>query len=324
MKSVFKNEKDESAESGIVVIKKTEPGVCGGTDATLDTRAPKRIACGDMVLFDVTSVLPNVPKAVICDGRVSEPMGYISAFAAPATDGDGGFDGTFLYIETGEGFRRRGGVAERWAFVKENVFSSLTALVNEYDIAKNNGCHSTTHGLPENFGGSVCIKYSDGEKISFSDNQSPIIEYEFGCRVAEVFKKAMNGESAPLPDADALCGIRYAQERADGGFIKATLTVNADGTGRNVKASRYDSPTVYESDKPVSAETVSAIKESIKKTGILAWAHLPDSEYRSGGDKKLTFVFKSGDELTVLAGKMLPKQINGGFFDIELEMTTKN
>ena len=51
---------------------------------------------------------------------------------------------------------------------------------------------------------------------------------------------------------------------------------------------------------------------------------LPSSGSSLNGNKRLTFVFKDGSEVSVTDGLMLPFGISGGFFNIELEMTTKH
>ena len=308
---------DTGPDSPIRVIRQTEPGMCGGTDATLDTGAPTTILSEDMILFDVTSALNEYPSAGN-PGRDEPPLGYLSAFAAPAGDGP------FLLLETGEAFARRAPKTVSWALVKKAPFPALAALVREFDLAKSNGYHSTTHGLPENFGGSVTVRYAGGETISFSDNQTPVLPLPFAKRVAVLFTEAMKGEKTALPDLSALTEIRFAEERKNGGFTRAVLTVCPDGTGVNRKTSRYDDPTVYESEKPVDAETVGAIRNTVERTGLLAWSGLPDSEYRPLRNSSLTFVFENGTEITVPNGKTVPDPIRDGFFNVELEMTTKH
>ena len=309
--SIFNKKRDEDTDDGIVVIKRTQPCTCGGTDAYIDTKAPKEIASEEMTLFDVTSAF----RTLVIDD--SERLDYVSAFAARV----GG--GSFVFLET-RWYSDYNEPHCEWALLKEDIMPKLTALAREHGLAKNNGYHSQTHGLPEDFGGSVDIRYASGERISISDNQSPVIPYDFGVATAEAFAEALKGERAALPDLSALTAIRYAEEREDGGFTRATLTINPDGTGTNAKTSRYDDPTVYESEKPVDAETVAAIRSSIERCGMLAWADLPESDYKSGPEKTLAFVFADGGVITVPGGKRLPDQLGGGFFNIELEMTTKH
>ena len=298
----------------IKILKKTEPGMCGGTDATQNEDAPKTIKSENMILFDVTSAFGGM-----IEPDADEQFGYISAFAAPS---DGG---TFMFIEKNDGFF--GFNAARtysFAHVKANPFPELAKLVKEFDLAKNNGFHSTTHGLPENFGGSVTIKYESGEKIDFSNNQSPIFSQKFAAAVSKLFKTFMDGEKVKLPDVSLLTKIYFEERRKNGGYTKATLTINEDGTATNEKQSKYDDTRVYESTKPVDAETVENIKRNIVNTGFLSWSGLPEMNYSFLNDKSITLYFKTGEEITVKGNKTAPDRISRGFFNIELEMTTKH
>lgn len=300
-----------SKKDSIKVLRKPEPYVCGGTDATLDTKAPKEITSKNMTLFNVCSAL-NAPRGS------DAPLGYISAYAAESGDG------TFLFFEKCEGHFHRGEREYGWAYVKGDAMPALCELVRERDIAKNNGFHSKTHGLPENFGGSIDIRYGSGERISISNNQSPVLSYETGVFIADFFKNAMNGEKIKLPVLSSLVAIIFEEKRKNGGFTAATLTFNADGTGTNKKAVRYDDPHIYESTKTVEAETVDMIKDNIEKSGILSWSGLPESNFDFLSEKQLTFVFKDNDSITVKNGKILPDKLSRAFFNIELEMTAKH
>ena len=298
----------------IEIISSTGKGMCGGTDAYIDWSLPKVISSEDMIFFKAESAL-NAPDRA---ERNIEPLGFVSTFAAPC----GG--GTFLFHEYGRGFSRYDERIFSLSLVKENVFPALCALVKRLDLAKDNGFHSKTHGLPENFGGSIDIKYSSGEKISISNNQSPVLSREAGFEISQFFIGAMKGEKVALPDAKDLAVIRFDEERSDGGFTRVALTLNADGTGTNKRSSRYDAPTVFKSERSVSAETVQNINKTIETAGLFAWEHLPEKSYSSNKNKTLTFVFRNGQELTVRADRAVPERIGGAFFDIELELATKN
>ena len=295
-------------DDGIVILSKPEPLSCGGRYATQDTNAPKQIESSEMIFFSATSCLNR---------ENGEGLSYISAFAAPLSDG------VFLFLQKGEGFGRRGETESAWTAVKEDIFPSLVNLVRECDLAKDNGYHSTTHGLPQNFGGQVEILYAGGEKISYSDNQQPILSAKAGDKIASLFAAAMRGEKLALPGIESLIAIRFREERENGGFTEAVLTLLPDGTGENRKKSRYDDEKVYESVKTVSGETLGEIKKTITDTGILFWSSLPESGYLSV-DRKMTFIFEDGTEITVVDGKKVPDPIRHGFFDIQLEITTKH
>ena len=300
-------------KNGIKVLKQTKPNTCGGTDATLDTNAPTEIKSKEMILFDVFSAL-NPPRE-LWQSR-DEVLGFVAAFAAKTAGG------TFMFLDKRDGYKRES--KSGWAIVKEDVMPCLCELVRECDIAKNNGFHSKTHGLPENFGGDIDVRYEGGENISISDNQSPVLRYETGVKIAELFDDKMKGEKVKLPDVSSLMSIVFEEKRKNGGYTHATLSFNEDGTGTNVKACRYDDPTVFESTKPVEAEIIEKIKETITKSGILGWSCLPESSYSFISDKYLTFIFKDADSITVKGNKITPDRLHGGFFNIELEMTTKH
>ena len=286
-----------------IVLKQTKPGVCGGTDATLDKSAPKEIKSDDILIFNVFSALGH--------GDIS----FISAFAAKYVES------SFLFIETGDRFRK---ITKSCALIAENISPALNGLVKEYNISKDNGYHSTTHGLPENFGGSVIIKYSSGEEISFSDNQSPVITADFAKDIIDLFDEYMGKNSVLPPDLDRLKEIKFSENRQDGDYTKATLILNSDGTGINHKTTKFDDEKVYESEKPVDADTVLNIKSNINDTYLLLWYALPENEYSYSGDKTLTFVFEGGAEITVNSNAQAPDSIKNGFFNIELEMTTRH
>ncbi len=287
----------------IVILKQTKPNTCGGTDATIDTSAPKEIKSENMIFFDISS-------------RVGYGDGYIKDFHAFAAKGD---DGNFIYLETIKYIDNERNCS--WALISDDIFSELNRLVLKYDIAKQNGYHSTTHGLPENFGGSVDIRYSSEERISISDNQSPVISGDACYEIVVIFNEYLNRERVDLPDISTLQKIRFLSTGKDS-CVDATLTLNAEGTGTNKKTSNYGDD-VFQSEKTVDKDTISAIKSAIENTGLLAWNNLPKNKLNSE-DKTLTFIFEDGEEITVHYGVLAPSFISNGFFSIELELKTKN
>ena len=319
---MFERKKKTAPDSGmendgIVVIRERDPQTCGGTSTTLDTKAPKEIFSGEMILFDVTSALHVPTEKMHMGSGEKEDIGYISAFAVHAGEG------SFLFLETGNGFRKRDRRKQNSALVKGNVFPALCRLVKECRLAERNGYQSHTYGLPENFGGTVNIRYESGERISCSNNQSPVLSHDAGVRIAEYFEKAMKGRRQELPGVDDLLSIRFSEDRTGGGYTKAELTLNPYGTGTNRKESRFD-VTVYESTSDMDSRTVAKIKEEIRKSNIFAWEKLPESEHRSGSNEEMVFVFRDGREIRVRKDRVLPDQISRGFFNIQLEMTTKH
>ncbi len=296
-------------KDGIIRIKRTKKNVCGGTDATLDTKAPHEIDSNEIVYFSATSALGH-----FMDDNVRDHLYRFSAFAAKSDAG------TFLYLCAENGRNRE--PASSIVTVKENVLPALAALVKECDLAEGNGYHSTTHGLPENFGGKVDILFASGERISFSDNQTPVVSYENALKIVKFMKDAMAGERAEFPDVEKIVSVAFASERDDG-YVHATMTVQPDGTGKNEKESRYGE-SVYNSEKALDAETVAAIRQAVKRCGMLSWSGLPESGFRRFEDKSITFTFEDGETVTVTDDRKLPLNIGNGFFTIELELSTKH
>ena len=297
----------------IEIISETKGNICGGTDAVRYKNAPKKIISEDMCFFSVTSALNSFIPLSERNGK-PESMRYISAFALPYKNG------TFLFLQTVAGFQKYKEKNGEWVLIKENVFPLFVKLVNDCNLAENNGFHSRTHGLPQNFGGEINIVYKSGEKISISDNGTPLISTETAQKIAKLFKTAVNKEKFELPCADEITEIHFAENRSDGGFVKATLSVNPDG-GKLKKSLKFGDGEIFDSEKEMEKEKVSAIKKTVETCGILAWENFPDKEYKCGSEKSLTFNFTDGREITVTNGKLVPDQIEGAFFDIELLLT---
>ena len=302
-------------KDNITVLKSTRPNECGGTDAIRDESAPKEIISKDMILFNAFSALNFLSRDEEKNDIPFWNIGFIAAFAAKCEPG------SFVFLQTRE---YRGDPTENcdFALIKADIFPGLDALVRKYEFAAQNGYYSTTHGLPENFGGEVHISYAGGEQINFSDNQSPVISRKAAVEAAQLFADCLKRERLELPDLSGLKEIRFSSV-GSGKTEKATLTLLPDGTGINKKVSDYREGNIYESEKQVDADTVKKIKSTVQESGMLFWRFLPASDYTSNEKKQLTFVFEDG-EITAPGDRKLPQNFSGGFFNIELEMTVKH
>lgn len=289
--------------------KKPDPPVCGGTTRTVDENAPKTILCEGMTLFHVYSALSyHQPD----DRTENGPLSFVCAYAAPVNGG------TFLLLQTAR-FRREGKRAA-WAVVKADLFPALVALAREEGLAKENGLHSHTAGLPENFGGEISVCYGDGSKISVSDNQSPVLTDRAAKRIIALFEDAMAGERADVPVAADLTGVRYDERRARGGFTKAELTFTPDG-GTVRRQNKYDGPDVYESTRALSPDDVSALRETVDRCALFLWGDLPERSNLSGGESVLTFVLADGRQIAVPEYRDVPDPVRDGFFDVKFALT---
>ncbi len=304
MSPIRYNRNDHDASS-IVILRQTKPGVCGGTDATLDTAAPKTIISRDMTLFSATSALHG-------DGR---SLGFVSAFAV------GAGEGTFLFLETGNSFRYRDEKQRIIGVVKENPFPALVELAQDCDLAKDNGFHSTTHGLGENYGGEIDVWYASGETISVSNNQSPVLTDESGEKIAALFRNLLQGPTVPQPDPAQLQAIRLREERPNGSFTTVDMTVTPDGA---LLRRHYHPENGHDSDTAgtLTTDELSAIRGIMERCAIPAWADLPDDGFPHREKRTLTFTFADGKEITVSDDRLLPQQFRDAFFDIRRPLTS--
>ena len=304
MSPIYRN-RDQKDESSVIVLRQTKPGVCGGTDATLDTAAPKTILSQDMTLFSATSALRGD----------SHSLGYVSAFAV------GAGEGTFLFLETGKSFRYRDEKQRIIGVVKENPFPHLVELVRDCDLAKDNGFHSTTHGLGENYGGEIDVWYASGETISVSNNQSPVLTDETGEKIAALFRQLLQGPAVSLPDPADLQALRLREERPNGGFTQVDATVTPDGAQL---CRHYHPENGHDSETTgiLTADELSAIRGAMERCAILAWAHLPGDGFPHREKRTLTFTFADGRTITVPDDRLLPQQLRNAFFDMRLLLTS--
>lgn len=285
--------------------------MCGGTTQSCDENAPKEILSDDMVFFKVSAALglgislnPDAPKSV------NNWIDYISVYAALLDKG------VLLSLNARNRYDRS---EYTWGLINENIFAGLVKAVREQNLAARNGTHSFTNGLPENFGGEVLIKYSDGEKISYSNNQSPVISKDFGIWLYEFFRDALNKERAPLPDAKLISEVRF-YEKNSSGYVRAELSKKADDTYEIYKVYKFAEPELFEHRASVSADVINNIREIASNNALLIWNSAPRSEYPSFIEKSLTFVLENGEEITVFDNCAVPDGLSNGFFRIEREL----
>jgi len=275
--------------------------VCGGTDTYFNKEAPTEIKSNDLVFFSVASAFKSTwtNKNDFID---------FCAFVAPVKDG---FFTYFRYSTINDN------IESSLAVVDANPLPRLAELVGNYRLALNNGKSSFTHGLPENFGGSVDIKYASGESIYYSDNSSPVFSYEFAKDVLKVIKSAQNGKKVKYPDFSALTEI-YFEEKSKYGNSSSTITLR-DGVWKNTIEESFGDDKSYVVDTEISVDTFNYIKEKVEKYSVLAWSDLPVCNYSPISQKKLVFKFGK-QEFVIDKNVLLPEDLNSVFFNIELKL----
>lgn len=283
--------------------------MCGGTNRSVDNNAPKEIKSEDMTLFNVESALGQC-------FAVTEPaerawFSFISVFAAKTETG------VFAVLNARDYYDKR---EFRWAYVSADVFPELVRVTREQNLAQSNGVHEFTNGLPENFGGAVRIKYSSGEQIDFSSNREPLITPEFALWLYNFFDELMKSDSVGLPDVEDIRVIRFDSVHDDGGYNHTVLTDNGDGTCRYERERKFSYPDVYNDDMTISDEMFKKFRTIIKNNAMLVWHMMPESNFKTFEEKSMTFVCKDGTEVFVPSDRILPAQVSGAFFSIELDL----
>ena len=294
--------------------------MCGGLSENIDANAPKEIKSEDMTLFKIETAMQMIGVMISPSGEIITPkpikhnwINFISLYAAK-TDG-----GAFMVVQATDGRDRH---EFKSGIVSADIFPTLVKLVNENNLAKNNGRHSFSYGLPQNFGGEIQIDYSSGESISISDNRSPMISKDLGSEFYELFTSTISESSVPLPDAETITEIRFDSSR-DEAYSHITLTDNGDGTCHYTRECRYEDPTVFNDEKTLSAELIEKFRRIAGNCSMLIWDKLPQSSYIPPEKKSLTFTLSDGKEYVVPNDRLLPNMISHAFFDIELELTSK-
>lgn len=285
------------------------PQMCGGQSQSINDNAPKTISSDKMVLFKASSSLRTIvdpePQAE------NHWINHISAFAAPVDDG------VFLVLSADDLRSRK---EFSWAFVREDIFPKLAALVKEANLASCNGRQSFTYGLPENFGGEVLIGYDSGEKIEYSNNQSPVFGKDFAAALYGIFTNALKAERAELPSAESITSVTFFQKSGASGFTRAELAPKPDGSFNLKKEYKFEDPQISEYNFSVSAEILQKIKNTAQNNAVLIWNKLPKSDFDSVIEKSLTFTLDSGEEIVIKNDRVLPYGISGAFYAIESEL----
>lgn len=286
--------------------------VCGGTDRYVDKNAPHTIQSNQMTGFFAESEIAVYGQAT------HTALSYISATAIPAQEG------TFCHLSVCRGYPDQR--SDFLAWIKEDLFPQLVLLTKELNFAAHNGVHSNTHGLPKNFGGSVRIAYASGETIHFSNNQQPVFSLEAGEKIENLFLKAMHGEKMPVPSAETIKTVRFAEERADGGFSRACLTETPEGKFLLKRESKYGDSSVYTSEQEVPRERMEFCREAVRRNILFAFAYLPQNAIAAQlfhGKKTLTLVYSDGREAVIPSDRLLPDALLDVLFEIELDLVSK-
>ena len=82
----------------------------------------------------------------------------------------------------------RSGNGDKTEFEADVSFmSKLQEIVSKYNLAQHNGYSHRVSGLPDMYGECIDIKYTSGESIHASDNQSGFLPFEAIKEIVQLF-----------------------------------------------------------------------------------------------------------------------------------------
>ena len=282
------------------------PQAPGSSNDQINNDAPKTINSTEVIVFDastsmVTLALPPEQKRNFL---------YISAFASVSDKG------TLLLLCTEKPDNTR---ETKHKFIGKNLSSELAALAVDCDFARCNGRSHYVNGLPQNFGGSVDIKYESGEKIIFADNQSPIFGPETAQKISDFFENAFTYEEAISPDINELREVQYYQENLDDHYVRYYFTINPDKTAKLKREYKFSDPEPHLSEEDVTADVTEGLLNIIKDNDILLWEGLLEKEVIIQ-KTSLKFIFTDGKEINVSGSASVPLQYSSVMFNIQQYM----
>jgi len=256
-----------------------------------------------MRLFEVSTNF----ESLACTKKYSYVYGYASrvdggALVALILKGGNSTSTDATYVKT--------------ALVDEGVFAELQKIVEKYNFIKNNGNSHLINGLPQNFGGSMDIRYSTGDTISFCDNQSPIMGPDAGAEIADVISRYMTEKSIKPLDSKDIVSVRYREDN-DGGYSDYLLEGN-----RLISESKFSfgDGKIFKNEKVVPADSLEKIRKMVDAGMLLNWKGLMEIPNPVFPNKKqqVIFTMKDGSRHSINSGMKGPGPANNSAFDIQM------
>jgi hypothetical protein len=249
--------------------------ICGGTTRSQDAAAPMEILSRDLVFFKAGAEFGH-------RGMQSR------VYAAKAEKG--------IYIVIAE-------EEPRFALLSPDCdfLTRLDTLVREYHLIRDNGHHSHTAGLPEDFGGSIDIRYASGEFISKSDNQSPIISQEADQAIRKTFLDAITSyPRIKLPDPSLIQKVEYREQGKDN-YSLLTFSRNGETAKLSSENQYSTSGTIYKKEAQVPSSAFDRIIDDAKKYCLFGLGGV--EKYHSStlqiSEQTLTYELSNGSKMVV-------------------------
>lgn len=276
--------------------------VCGGTNKSWDSDAPKEIVSADLVYFSADTSLNTF--------SVHGAYDYIFAYAVKTENGN------LLYFNGRQDpYCKQAGILTGFAaaFVTYDIFPELDGIAKKHNFVCGNGSHSQTAGLPQNFGGAMYLKYASGEYISKSSNQSPVFGPDAADETGRLYGKVLaSGTDAELPSFGDAVRIQFREDRTDGGYSDRILT--KDGTGWTLKTADYyefNGGSMFEHEYTVAPEQLDGLRKLTEDYKVFAWQYLDEdpNAFTSISVNRLSFAFADGSTVDIKDTVKLPVQL---------------
>ncbi|MBO4290954.1 MAG: hypothetical protein J5898_03515 [Lachnospiraceae bacterium] len=254
------------------VVREKTP-ICNVTDLNQDIKAPTEIHSTDLIFF----------KAGSADGHFSPHHG-VDVYAARTPNG------IFACI---------GGPKVECALFSEDctILQELQKLIEQYHIIEGNGFHSHTHGLSEDFGGSVDARYSSGEYISKSDNRTPVLSAEAASDIQTVFRNTFaHAKKGVIPPSSAIAAIKYHEKSHNGHYCTMIFRITDDGAFVSSEQKYSTSDKVYKKEKAVALSDFDRIRRDADTFCMLGQQGL-DTYHPfcfEISDRSLTYILSDG------------------------------
>ena len=145
----------------------------GGSYTNVDKKAPTEI-----VSEEITSFSCKVYTNAFSELDEGLDWGKYE-FKVSRDEETGKYTGTYSFTDSHADLIR-----PEFTFEPDGEFiKKVDQIIKDSNIVKINGTHHKTNGIPDEFGSDISVKYSSGEYISCSDNQSS----QIGCSIIKEF-----------------------------------------------------------------------------------------------------------------------------------------
>lgn len=215
--------------------------VSGGVTNNTDYNAPKEIKSENLISLSVGFY--HEDKYNRSSGR------YYNFILEPDEEGRIIFKESYV----SEGFE-----------VDKSVLSDVQAIIKKYDLAKSNGYHKTTAGLPPQF--EECFfeaKYDSGEYISFSENSDPSAAWSQ--ELLEYFAYLMADHGDDKYIIPKITGVieRFKFDYQENGLLYSydTITVPKKGVHKSLEEIATNGYDESESDEKLYRSVYDLVKD---------------------------------------------------------------